>query len=174
MKQAIRILSLTFLALTSGFVRTQASSPRKTKDTLSCLEISGKVTASDDKGKGMFTVYLSRDNNVLDSMIIGAGKVFKFTLQKNSYYTIRITRKGYVTRSVSINTGLPKGVSTDPLFRFHFDMMLLKEGQVRTKNKEAFDFPIALITYDNKKGWFDYSRKYTALVKKEMSLNGTK
>jgi hypothetical protein len=174
MKQPLRIISSALLALVSSFTTTQASSAHKIKDTLNCLEVSGKVTASDDKAKGMFTVYLSRDNKTVDSLIIGAEKVFKFTLQKNAYYTIRISRKGYISRSVSVNTELPYGVSTDPLFRFHFDTVLLREGQVRTKNKEVFDFPIALITYDNKKGWFDYSRKYTALVKKEMSLSGTR
>lgn len=175
MNPFIRIRVFLFILISMPmytFAGGSKKKPMPVADTSQCLEISGRITGSD----GAYTVKLYIDNSPADSLKIPAGKVFSFILEKNSHYTIKIEKKGYITRSVSIDTGLPKGVETDPLFRFHFDTTLQHESSVGNKSSDMFDFPIAIISYDAKKGWFDYSRKYTSIIKKDIggTLKGKK
>jgi hypothetical protein len=143
------------------------------KDTLTCLEVTGKVSVTDTKDKESFMVKLYEGNDAVDSMVVGMNREFKFKLRKNSNYTVKISRQGYVTRAVWIDTEIPPGVNYDPVFRFHFETALVKQASVNKKHADILDFPVALVYYDGSKGWFDYSRKYTSKIKTAISGNGS-
>ena len=134
-----------------------------------CLEISGRVIGIDE---GVVSVKLFSDNKAVDSISLAPGKVFSFKLKQNTYYTIKILLAGRVSRSIGIDTELPDSINISPLFRFHFDITLLKQSSVVKFDKDNFEFPIALISFQKDKGWFDYSRKYTSLVKKQVIKTG--
>jgi hypothetical protein len=175
MKTKINSITLLFFfaasVLSPVALHAGSGSAKHAKDTLTCLEVSGQVAVSRPGDKGVFMVKLYKDNNAVDSIWVGPKKEFKFRLEKNSNYTVRISRQGYADRAVWVDTELPPGVDYNPVFRFHFETLLMERSAV--KNTDVLDFPIALVYYDEGKGWFDYSRKYTSKIKTAIAGNGT-
>ncbi len=129
-----------------------------------CLEISGQVAKTDSKTQKNIHVYLIDENKVIDSLVTETGKIFKFNLQKNKWYSIRIQQPGYVGRLVSISTHLPKDI-VQKFYKFHFDLLLAKEEIYTCAQHDVLDFPVAVIRYDELKGYFDYNALYTSHIK---------
>ncbi|CAN5525432.1 hypothetical protein BH10BAC1_BH10BAC1_11830 [soil metagenome] len=92
---------------------------------------------------------------------------FSFDLNRNSYYTVEISKTGYVTRSVGISTKLPDAVKTDDVkFTFEFEVELFKEKQ--GVDDYYLDFPVALINFNELTEVFDYDTKYTKHIKSKI------
>lgn len=136
-------------------------------DANHCLEISGRIMNHQHKDDQTYWVYLHRGQEV-DSVEVRGNRTFRFMLNKNDNYTIRIVKEGYAERLVCVSTVLPKGVETKPIFRFHFDTQLMEEETAKNMNADALDFPIALVCFHPDKGWFDYRKKYTEHIKKQV------
>jgi len=92
---------------------------------------------------------------------------FKFVLDVNQYYTIEISKPGYLKRLVAVSTNLPSNVSITPLFIFEFDIVLSKEK--KGTDDYYHDFPIAIISYDLKSEVFENNNKYTDHIKKKIN-----
>jgi hypothetical protein len=88
---------------------------------------------------------------------------FFFNLSKNSYYTIEVSKPGYITRMISISTKMPASVKIDPIFEYLIELEMHKEKQ--GVDDYYLDFPIALIDYDPVKDVFVSHGKYTAYIK---------
>ncbi len=88
---------------------------------------------------------------------------FFFNLDKNSYYTIEVSKPGYITRMISISTNLPPDVRIDPIFEYQIELEMHEEKEVL--DDYYLDFPIALIDYDPVKDVFVSHGKYTAFIK---------
>jgi len=136
------------------------------RDTSSCLQISGKVLKIKTTVSNSYTVVLSCGNSLIDSKIVKGNNVFKFNLKKNGIYTVTILKEGYVPRLVCIDTKLAEEHSG--FYKFHFDTELIEEKDASNLNREALQAPIALISYDVKKHWFNYDVAYTREVKKNI------
>lgn len=92
---------------------------------------------------------------------------FFFNLSKNSFYTIEVSKPGYITRMISISTKLPENVKIDPIFEFQIELEMHEEKQ--GVDDYYLDFPIALIDYDAKKDVFVAHGKYTAYIKSKIN-----
>lgn len=89
---------------------------------------------------------------------------FSFDLYANSYYTIEVSKPGYVSRSIVVLTTLPDEIlKDDEKFDFQFVVELFKEK----KGVDDFylDFPVALIKYNKKADQFEMNLKYTNHIK---------
>ena len=149
--------------LTSGLT---ASTFHLKYDSLSCLEIEGKITNLDAGANDCFVELISKDG-ILDSIVLKEGKRrFKFVLKRDTYYAIRITKKGFVTKLISINTEVP--TDSDVLYRFQFDTELMNKSFSKRLNKDALDFPVAIICFDYEKKFFFYDKQYSANVKRDL------
>jgi hypothetical protein len=154
-----RIFVLAFALIVSIHSFAQPS-----QDSLTCMQISGKVK----KLKGTvrsYTVELVHDTNVVSTSVVEGRHGFKFFLQKNTYYGIRISCDGYVSRVISINTELPLQKRFDKFYRFHFDTELIEEINTPALDRDALDFPIALVYFDKKRKCFYYNENYTSFIK---------
>lgn len=133
-----------------------------------CLEVDGKITnANDDDGTCL--VELMTSNTVVDYATLKDGKKsFRFHLKKNTVYTIRMSKRGHVSRTICIDTK----VSGDPEedYGFSFETKLSKDAEMNKANKEFLDFPIALVYFDPKKDCFVYDKEYTSRIKKEIAM----
>jgi hypothetical protein len=148
---------------------TKALCARPATDTNLCLEIDGKILNADEGSDGQCTIELIHSNIVIASTVLKDGKKkFKFILKKNTNYMIRISKEGYISRLVSVDTKLDEG-DTD-FYSFAFETKLLKEVASQRLNKDLLDFPIALIYFDAKKDCFDYNREYTSKIKKDLAM----
>jgi hypothetical protein len=152
------------VSLAGDYTKTEESEEN------ACLEISGTVQGIDHKAKGTTVVCLMRDNHEIKWIEIKPGKSFCFHLNRNAVYTIKVWNPEYIDRSITINTHLPSSVKIRSLYRFEFDLVMTKKNGV-TEHDSDNEFPVAIVSFQGGKGFFDYSRKYTALVKKEMFDN---
>lgn len=138
-------------------------------DTSACLEIEGKILNAMD-GDGTCLVELIGSESTLQSLVLKDGKKkFAFKLRKNQNYTIRLSKIGYISKSISIDTRINKAYDDLYLFAFDTKMISLVEGD--KLNKELIKQPVALIYFDVRQGCFNYNKAYMARMKKELASN---
>jgi hypothetical protein len=87
---------------------------------------------------------------------------FTFTLEANEYYTVKVSKPGYVERWVVFRTELPIGINVESLLNFDFEVVLFKEKQM---DDYYLDFPIAFINYNEQTQVFENNTKYTKYIK---------
>ncbi|MDP3557035.1 MAG: hypothetical protein Q8T03_06640 [Bacteroidota bacterium] len=131
-----------------------------------CLDISGNIQAKSVDGNDSYTAELLLDNKIIQQITIKDRRSFKFSLLKNHWYTIRISKSGYYQRLISICTDLPK--NKNGLYKFHFDTELIPLTGAQAIDQDALDFPIAIINYDKDAEWFYYNEEYTANMKRQL------
>lgn len=157
-----------------GFSDDKKKAASNTTETEVCLEVTGNLDASMKIKEGSYTVKLLHDNKVIDQFVVDAKAKFKLNLKRNTSYTIRIEKEGYIPRLVSVNTTLPETARKNSLYRFHFDMQLFSDTYAKYFDADDIDFPIALIAYDKNKGLFHYDKNYTARIQQKMhSMSST-
>ncbi len=139
--------------------------PKKEKAPATRLELSGQVCKTEKFTQKNIRVYLIEENHVIDSLVTETGKTFKFSLQKDKWYSVRVLQPGHVTRLVSISTHIPKDIKANPLYKFHFDLFQVMQEENDKDLNDVLDFPVALIKYDEIKGYFDYNAFYTSQIK---------
>lgn len=165
MKKAINIiiLGICFLMIQSKAVNNLKAIP----DTF-VLEIEGKIVNA-GLGNGCSKIELLCDNRVIDSFILkDNNKKFVFNLRKNMNYTIRISKNGFVTRLVCVDTKL--AWFNENVYRFAFETKLIDKHASVNLNKDILDLPIAIIYFDEKKNCFYYNKSYTSSIKKELAM----
>jgi len=156
------LIILFFTFNFTGNIKAQADK----KDSLFCLEIIG-IAMTDKAPLDGVDVKLYRENEEMEMTEITSVAYhehsFMFKLARDSYYTIEVSKEGYVTRIVTISTKLPKDVIADPPFTYEFEVNLFKAK----KNMDDYylDFPVALIDYNVKKDVFESHGKYTNYIK---------
>ena len=167
MKKSVLItttLICYFLFLTS----LKSNSQNKTKpDSLYCLQIEGKILNVDAGEDASCIVELISLYNGIDTITLKEGKKkFKFMLEKDTYYALRISKKGYITKLVSINTEIV--TTTDGIFRFLFETNLIKVAALKRFNRDIVDFPVAIIYFDYHLDTFSYNKEYSENIKKQL------
>ncbi|MBN8703395.1 MAG: hypothetical protein J0M08_10040 [Bacteroidetes bacterium] len=106
------------------------------------------------------------ENNTLDSEIENSVLVEKIILKRERHYTVEVNKEGFYPRLISISTVIPKAlkVKDDFLFEYAIDLELIPVSKEKI-DSYYMDFPIALISYDEKKKRFFYREKYTNHIK---------
>ena len=144
-----------------------AYSNKLSYDSTSCLELVGKIINANEGIDGSCKIELICNNEVIDTLLLKEGKKkFKFVLSKNKYYAIRVSKKGYISRLLSVDTKLFNEI--EGIYKFEFDMELIDERFASRLNSDALDFPVAIIYFDNEEDCFNYSREYTSALKREL------
>lgn len=137
-------------------------------DSTVCLELSGKVSKLKFIENDYYKVELIYNGMVMDTLRVKDNKNFKFVLKKNKIYGIRISKPGYYSRIISINTSTPGYVKA--YFRFEFDTDMIRSDNALKLNKDALDFPIAVISFNEDLRAFYYSEEYTTYIKRRIYL----
>lgn len=165
MKNSIVTWLLSFFFLVSCFKSITAGTAAK--DTSRCIEIDGIVgNASLAKGEECL-VELICFNTVEESVVLKNGKKrFKLNLKKNAFYTIKMSKKGHVTRTIIIDTRITG--SDYENYSFSFETKLPGESEITNLNKDQLNQPIALVYFDAKKDCFVYDKEYSSRLKKEI------
>lgn len=133
-------------------------------DSIFCLEIKGKIFNIGNKTKDTYKVELIYYNTVINKENVHLNKAFKYELKKDAFYTIRISKDGYITRLISICTKLPS--QHNDLYKLDFETELIEEHESKKLNADALDFPITIIYYDAKSNWFYINEEYTSNIKR--------
>jgi len=162
------IVTILFLGLCLLTIDSRSSNRLiSDDDSTLCLEIEGKILNANDGEDGECKVELIWNNTVLDSQLLKEGKKkFKFVLSKNEYYAIRISKKGFITRLIGVNTKML--LETEGIYKFNFNTELIGEKFAAKLNEDALDFPIAVIYFNNEEDSFDYAKEYTMAIKRQL------
>lgn len=160
-------LLLTFVLILGTGMFANASKPNRLKyDSLSCLRIEGKVLNADEDRSACIVEIIGLNDEV-DTISLKDGKTkFKYVLKKDCYYAIRVSKPGYLSKLICVNTEVL--TETNGLFVFEFQTTLIKEAAVKTLNADALDFPVAIIHFDYEKESFSYNKEYSAQIKREL------
>jgi hypothetical protein len=167
MKTSILKTSLFSLVLMFAVSVASAKGGKLKYDSLSCLLIEGRVLDLEEKPGDCVVELIDANNEVVDSLILRDGKSkFGFVLQKNTYYAIRISKEGYISKLVSINTEIL--TEQEGIHRFNFQTRLMNNVLSKRLNQDVIDFPVAIIHFDYENNCFDYDKEYTTKIKKEL------
>jgi hypothetical protein len=138
-----------------------------------CLEIKGiiKLVNNDSllrKPSALTTmdnlikIELFESGNLIDSTIVKSKKAFGFKLESNKIYGIRMSKKGFNSKIISIDTRVDEKKNYDPneLHKFYFTTDLINTSDLAQLDEDAKDFPCAVIKFFDEKRTFDFCRKY--------------
>lgn len=166
MKKSLFTLSILFCACLFTFTANASKNGRLKSDSLSCLKIEGKINNANETQEECIIELISL-NDQIDTITLKEGKIkFKFMLHKDSYYAIRISKAGYISKLVCVNTEILTQI--DGIYVFEFETNLIKEEFAIRLNADILDFPIAIIHFDYENDAFSYNKEYSAYIKKEL------
>ncbi|MGZ3882637.1 MAG: hypothetical protein ACXVP0_08245 [Bacteroidia bacterium] len=144
------------------------STQKSNTDSAYCLKLNGKMSKT-GKITESFTVALLHNNTPVDSMVVKNGNSFKFVLKKDTWYSVRISKPGAVSKLISICTLLPRN-ATNYFFQLDFTVdELISEEEAEFLDKETLDFPMAIFVYDYKLKRFNYLEEYTSNIRKHLA-----
>ncbi len=136
------------------------------KNSATCLKINGIILKAPHKAeRGSYKVELLKDNVTVDSTKVSVNKEFEFALSKNSWYTIRVTKEGYVPLLLSIDTKID--TQNALIYEFKFETELLDAKKVNASH-DIMDLPIGLIQFDKSNNRFYPVENYTADIKQKI------
>jgi hypothetical protein len=141
--------------------------PRLKYDSTSCLQIEGRILNAEENDGECTVELIDNENQICDSVLLKEGKTrFAFVLQKNKYYAIRITKKGFINKLITVNTEML--VESDGIHKFNFETKLMHKAALKRINADVVDFPVAIIHFDYENDCFGYNKEYTDSIKKEL------
>lgn len=126
-------------------------------ETFEVLDISG-VISFEDKGLEEVKVELFEGNTIVDAFETKKNGKFKFTLYSSRIYTIQLSKSGYYTKRISVNTNVPTDYQDVGKFQFDIGMTSKTDAEY---DPYLSEYPSALIAFDEKKREFNYDKQYT-------------
>lgn len=108
------------------------------------------------------TINLYEENTLISSETWA--KKFSYDLKMDKYYTLELTKEGYIPKRIAIST-FDGDKGAEP-FMFVMELLKTREGV----DESELDFPSALIEYKKNKGAFSFNVPYSKSIKKEQEL----
>jgi hypothetical protein len=154
MKNSLNILLLSICMLAGKL--TAGNNCKSVPDSSFCLELQGKVLNIEEGSDQSCTVTIRKLNGATDTLVLRNGqKKFRRYFQKNTSYTVTVSKVGFISKVIIIDTKLDD--FDEKLYRFYFDATMEPDSGdaafIRQENS-----PVALIFFDKKKGCFYYSK----------------
>lgn len=144
------LFTLIILLFVSPF--SHAQKPHLFKGSVYTYQEKAKdATVKVYRGKKCISTYTTKGN----------GKFLFFPLSEVEYL-VEVSKKGYITKRVIVNTKNTRSVE-GKIKPYKFDVMLVKDNAVNRSNQ--VDFPLAIIRYHKEKGQFANCKKYKESLK---------
>lgn len=103
-------------------------------------------------------------NQLTQSFELKSSNRFTMNLPPNAFLTIEIEAPNFHTKRFIFDSHLPEGLAQIP--HYEFDMDVFSEEELSGVNTSLLDFPIGLVSYDEKKKKFLRNKDYTKKMKK--------
>ena len=112
-----------------------------------CLEMLGVSSIENISIEGMnLKLYIENEEREMKEVRREIHNASDFKLQRDSNYTIEVSKSGYATRMISISTSLPKSSTSNPIYICDFELELIEDPKA-AENQQLI-FPLVLIDYD--------------------------
>ncbi len=168
MRTITKSLLVVVLFMQIQFAYANVSIFSNKKDSVVYLEIRGRAIIREKMKDDVYKVQLMENNKVIDSVLESDNEMFSFGLQKNCFYSLKIYKKGYLSKLIVINTYIPESKYLKDYFIFEFETELINIVEEEKLDQDTKDFPIAIIQFDKLKQGFDYNQLYTYNIKKDL------
>ena len=130
------------------------------------LDLKGRIMVGKKSLAGtLVTIYADTGMTVVQKVEADGKGYVAFHLPVQREYTMKISKQGYVTKRVSIDTRMPRDYEIgDYFFEFSVDLFLEIEGV----DVSILKFPVAKIFFNTFNKGFDYDFNYTAKINKDL------
>jgi hypothetical protein len=157
MKNTIKTLAAVIILLTIS--ATALVGKNKDLDTADFI-VNGIILKTNKKLDSKCTLELFYENTIVNSKVIQQNKPFEFKLKKNTWYTIRVTKEGFVPLLISFNTALENNdIVENNLFQFETELIDLEKAKYM--DRDLIDFPVGLVAYNKETQRFEARDLYT-------------
>lgn len=116
--------------------------------------------------KGAIVKVMNADNYLIASYFSDKKGKITFDLALDKKYKIIISKKGYVSKIIEVDSSVPKDVNN--AYIFPADMYLFEE--VGKLNTAVLLKPIAKVKFDKMSANFEYDRVYTNKINGELKI----
>jgi hypothetical protein len=152
------------------------SSPADTlvkPDSKEYLKMNGIVKESREKDEGFESTRLidsaeisvyTHDNVLLATFITNKKGKCEFKLPLNKKFIIRVTKKGYVTKFIEVNSKVPHDKKKEYVFPFQVDIF----EEIKGLDVSVLNNPVAKITYSTFEERFVYDVNYTNKINADL------
>ena len=169
--------SLTRSALLSCLCCISLATFSQIEKVTGALPLAGSVTEQGKRCAGA-TITLYEDNDVINSFKTPRNGRFQLLLHSNKYYTLEVTKKGFVQKRIAIDTDMDNHQRIAPVYQCDLDIVpnyLFKGIDIGN-----LDFPMAIVRFNTKTMEFTHNDIYTSgmrityegLLKKACAKNG--
>lgn len=159
-KSYLKILFLILFFLEISTVLSQ--------DKQQYLQVKGQILNSSGKVKKLM-IRVIEMNKKIDTTVITNGK-YNIELNLNSEYLIEFIADEHHIKRIAFNTEVPSEKKKIPYFDLKINLLEKYIWDLSEEDKDLLDFPVGYIKYNNSKELFyDYNKKYSKIIKKEIS-----
>lgn len=138
-------------------------SAQRTTPAADSVFVQGSIFNNHDHVKDAVINVYDR-NQLIKAVQVRSSNRFTMNLPINRFITIEITAPEFHTKRFIFDTNLPTDVQEAP--SYEFDMDIFSEAELSGVNTSLLDFPIGLVSYNDKKGKFLRNKDYTKKMKK--------
>jgi hypothetical protein len=128
------------------------------------LALKGSIFNNDSRVQGV-VVNIYIQNKLFKAILVKSQNRFMTNLPMNALVTIEITAPDFHTKRFIIDTKVSENLKKSQL-KYEFDIDIFKEEELANINSSFLDFPVGLVSYDEKKKAFQRDKKYTKRMKK--------
>lgn len=156
MKNLIRSALFTCMCLISAVAFSQME---KVKGGLAIV---GSVT-EEGKHCAEATITLYEDNEVINTFKTPRNGRFQLLLHTDKYYTLEVTKQGYVQKRISIDTNMGNRQISVPVYECDLD--IIPDNLFRGIDIGDLDFPMAIVSFKPKTHDFAHNEIYTSTMR---------
>ena len=127
------------------------------------IRLKGSVYNNTNRIKGVI-VNIYKENDLIKKIKVRSNNRFITNVPKNCMLTVEISAEKYHTKRFIFDTNIPEGAKNSD--DYEFDIDIFKETELAGVNTSFLDFPVGLVSYDEKKEEFLRDKKYTKKMKK--------
>ena len=159
-KSYLKILFLILFFLEISTVLSQ--------DKQQYLQVKGQILNSSGKVKKLM-IRVIEMNKKIDTTVITNGK-YNIELNLNSEYLIEFIADEHHIKRIAFNTEVPSEKKKIPYFDLKINLLEKYIWDLSEEDKDLLDFPVGYIKYNySKELFYDYNKKYSKIIKKEIS-----
>jgi len=129
------------------------------------LPVFGQVFEEGAKCEGA-SVKVYIDNDELGTFPVTKKGSFRLELDLNKYYTIEVSKDGYVTKRIALNTAIGDDIVNYPAYDCFVNLTTV--SGLNGADMDYFDFPAAIVRYDSKMGGFYHNDHYLTHIGDKM------
>lgn len=157
MKNTINILAAILVVIT---LTTSSVKANKIKNDTSDFVVNGLILKSKEIKELKCRLELFYENKKVDSVDINMNQAFDIFLKKNVWYTLRVTKEGYLPLMISFNTEVDNITKVkNNTFKFETELIPLEE--TKQLNQDMLDFPVGIVSLNKKTRKFEARETYT-------------